>query len=200
MTARGNTMGTLVPIVMHHRPFGPARQPVRRQRGGPGPSGGCSGVRVAAGVPGLSHRDVLANFGVVHQAHPVCRPPSWNLITGTRAAFASFLNRLETWSGFHGRPSSWQKTKSASCQAGPAFMRARSWAFLRSRTSAAVSASRKISRWPASVCGSRTQPDSSRPVAARPARLPPPRTVPRPVGPIQEQRTRLFSDFRMRPD
>ena len=38
-------------------------------------------------------------------------------MTGTPACAASFLNRLETWSGSHGRPSAWQKIRSLSCRA-----------------------------------------------------------------------------------
>ena len=68
MTARGHTMGTLVPIM---KPPGLADQLGHLL---------CSslvsldhrvvvpGVHVAAGVAGLAHRDVLADLGVVHQA------------------------------------------------------------------------------------------------------------------------------------
>ena len=96
MTVRGSTVGTPVQIML--------------RTGLPDQRGALLGrllmrlrqrvvvplVRRPVGVPGLAHRDVLADSGSWLRLTAVCRPPSWYLITGTPALAHSCLNRLLT--------------------------------------------------------------------------------------------------------
>jgi hypothetical protein len=86
------------------RPCGPARRPARMRPGGPRSGCGCTG-RARRGWHGRSSRIVMSSRTSASciSETPVCRPPSCSLITGTPASAARRLNRLDTWSGFHGR-------------------------------------------------------------------------------------------------